>query len=106
MKGKKKLSSGLHALIWKEGSWFVAKCVEVEVIDATAHSSSSIVNKGICGKNEGIREFVWKESIGSIRRYERAGNVTDIPETGYTRLGYGCRKGDWIGAICQGGEIL
>lgn len=26
-----KLKSGLHALIWKEGKYFVAKCVEVEV---------------------------------------------------------------------------
>jgi len=25
------LPSGLHALLWKEGKWFVAKCVEVEV---------------------------------------------------------------------------
>ncbi len=22
---------GLHALVWKEGNWFVVKCVEVEV---------------------------------------------------------------------------
>ena len=26
-----KLGSGLHALVWKEGKIFVAKCVEVEV---------------------------------------------------------------------------
>lgn len=26
-----KLKSGLHALVWKEGKYFVAKCVEVEV---------------------------------------------------------------------------
>lgn len=23
--------SGLHALVWKEGNWFVSKCLEVEV---------------------------------------------------------------------------
>ncbi len=31
MKTKKVLPSGLHALLWKEENWFVAKCVEVEV---------------------------------------------------------------------------
>ena len=31
MKIKQKLHSGLHVLLWKEGKWFVAKCVEVEV---------------------------------------------------------------------------
>lgn len=31
MKTKKILRSGLHVLVWKEGGWFVAKCVEVEV---------------------------------------------------------------------------
>lgn len=31
MKSKKILSSGLHVLVWKERTWFVAKCVEVEI---------------------------------------------------------------------------
>ena len=31
MKSHKKLKSGLHALIWKENKWHIAKCVEVEV---------------------------------------------------------------------------
>jgi len=31
MKTKQKLKSGLHALVWREDTWFVAKCVEVEV---------------------------------------------------------------------------
>ena len=30
-KTQKQLKSGLNVLIWKEGKWFVAKCVEVEV---------------------------------------------------------------------------
>lgn len=30
-KVQKELSSGVHALIWKEGTWFVARCVEVEL---------------------------------------------------------------------------
>lgn len=31
MSTQKSLKSGLHALVWKEGSWYVAKCVEVEL---------------------------------------------------------------------------
>ena len=31
MKTKKVLKSGLHVLVWREGKWFVAKCIEVEV---------------------------------------------------------------------------
>jgi len=44
MKGKKKLSSGLHALIWKEGSWFVAKCVEVEVASQGKAKPEALAN--------------------------------------------------------------
>jgi predicted RNase H-like HicB family nuclease len=28
---KTKLSSGFHSILWKEGEWYVAKCVEIEV---------------------------------------------------------------------------
>ncbi|KKS97497.1 MAG: hypothetical protein UV73_C0008G0017 [Candidatus Gottesmanbacteria bacterium GW2011_GWA2_43_14] len=28
---KKRLKSGLNILLWQEGKWFVAKCVEVEI---------------------------------------------------------------------------
>ncbi len=28
---QKSLKSGLHALVWKEGAWYVAKCVEIEL---------------------------------------------------------------------------
>lgn len=28
---KTSLTSGYHVLLWKEGSWYVAKCVEIEV---------------------------------------------------------------------------
>lgn len=31
MKTKQRLQSGLHVLVWREGNWFVARCVEVEV---------------------------------------------------------------------------
>jgi predicted RNase H-like HicB family nuclease len=31
MKAKKTLQSGLHFLIWREGKYFVARCLEVEV---------------------------------------------------------------------------
>ena len=31
MKKRKSLKSGLNVLLWREGKWFVARCLEVEV---------------------------------------------------------------------------
>ena len=31
MNAKGRLSSGIHALLWKEGEWYIAKGVEVEI---------------------------------------------------------------------------
>jgi len=44
MKAKKTLSSGLHALIWKEGKWFVAKCLEVEVASQGKTKTEAVSN--------------------------------------------------------------
>ncbi len=31
VKENKTLQSGFHALVWQEGKWFVAKCLEMEI---------------------------------------------------------------------------
>lgn len=44
MKSANVLSSGLHALVWKEGKWFVSKCVEIEVASQGKTRSEAISN--------------------------------------------------------------
>ena len=44
MKAKQKLQSGLHSLVWKEGKWFVAKCVEVEVASQGKSKKEALKN--------------------------------------------------------------
>lgn len=41
---KTKLSSGLHALVWKESALFVAKCVEVEVASQGKTQTEALAN--------------------------------------------------------------
>jgi predicted RNase H-like HicB family nuclease len=44
MRTNKTLKSGLHALVWKEGDWYVAKCIEVEVASQGKSKSEAISN--------------------------------------------------------------
>ncbi|MEK7141822.1 MAG: type II toxin-antitoxin system HicB family antitoxin [Patescibacteria group bacterium] len=39
-----KLSSGLHAILWNEGSWYVAKCVEVEIASQGKTKKEALAN--------------------------------------------------------------
>lgn len=41
---QKSLKSGLHALVWKEGAWFVAKCVEIELASQGKTRQQSLAN--------------------------------------------------------------
>lgn len=43
-KAQKVLDSGLHTLLWKEGKYFVAKCVEVEVASQGKTKSEALYN--------------------------------------------------------------
>jgi len=36
--------SGLHALVWKEGGWFVSKCLEVEVASQGKTKNEALEN--------------------------------------------------------------
>jgi len=38
------LKSGLHALVWKEGKLYVAKCVEIEVASQGKTQKEALVN--------------------------------------------------------------
>ena len=40
----KSLKSNLHALVWKEGAWFVAKCKEIEVASQGKTQKESLSN--------------------------------------------------------------
>lgn len=40
----KPLKSGLHALVWQEGKWFVAKCVEVEIASQGKSKQQAVAN--------------------------------------------------------------
>ena len=44
MKASKTLKSGLHTLLWKEGKWYVAKCLEVEVASQGRTKPEAISN--------------------------------------------------------------
>ncbi|MDP1743776.1 MAG: type II toxin-antitoxin system HicB family antitoxin [Candidatus Amesbacteria bacterium] len=44
MKSAKILKHGLHALVWKEGKYFVAKCVEVEVASQGKSNKEALQN--------------------------------------------------------------
>lgn len=44
MKAQKTLHSGLHALLWKEGAWYVAKCIEIEVASQGKTKTEAVSN--------------------------------------------------------------
>ncbi len=44
MANQRSLKSGLHALVWKEGSWYVAKCVEIELASQGKTRSQAFEN--------------------------------------------------------------
>lgn len=44
MKSTRVLKYGLHALAWKEGKYFVAKCVEVEVASQGKNNNEALKN--------------------------------------------------------------
>lgn len=44
MKTKKQLKSGLHALIWQEGKWYVAKCLEIEIASQGLNQNDALKN--------------------------------------------------------------
>jgi len=43
-KSKTQLSSGLHALLWKEGNLYVSKCLEIEVASQGKTKEEAIFN--------------------------------------------------------------
>jgi len=43
-RSSKTLKSGLHTLLWKEGKWYVAKCLEVEVASQGRTKPEAISN--------------------------------------------------------------
>ena len=43
-KTKTVTKSGLHALVWKEGAWFVSKCLEVEVASQGKTKTEALEN--------------------------------------------------------------
>ena len=43
-KTKGLLRQGYHALLWREGSWYVAKCVEIEVASQGKTKSEALKN--------------------------------------------------------------
>jgi len=44
MKAQKTLHSGLHALLWKEGAWYVAKCIEIEIASQGKSKTEAVSN--------------------------------------------------------------
>jgi len=58
MKTRRLLSSGLHALIWKEGKWYVAKGVEVEMASQGKSKEEAIKNL-----NEAIELYFTDEQV-------------------------------------------
>ena len=43
-KTRKRLKSGLHALVWKEDNWYVARAVEVEVASQGKTKKEALAN--------------------------------------------------------------
>jgi len=62
---KTNLQSGLHALLWKEGKWYVAKCVEVEIT-----SQGKTKKEAMSNVIEALELYFEEEKIPKIPTYE------------------------------------
>lgn len=58
MKAQRRLKSGLHVLLWREGKWYVVKCLEVEVASQGRTKKEALENI-----NEALKLYFEDENI-------------------------------------------
>ena len=73
MRKKQKLSSGLHALLWQEDKWFVAKCVEVEIASQGKNKKEALSNL-----EEALDLYFEDEKLSPPRKFSML-ELHDIP---------------------------
>ncbi len=58
------IKNGLHALVWQEGDWCVAKCLEVEVASQGKSGNESLKNL-----EEAIDLYFAEEKVTSVPEF-------------------------------------